>query len=723
MLKTIDLLEEKQNPDERLFLTPGTRMHLIGSQNGGFPAFGHHIENEMGGIWMHPIKILDGFWMGLKVEGREFEWLKQASLFRNYPFYNEHIYHVHELEITRLQFAPQETPGMIVRYILKNKEDYPVTIEGDFVVRSDLRPVWYSETESIIPGKDKAWMDNNGVVIKDSDHDWFARVFVDCPQANIEIDEKFDGYEQTYGEGVGAKWNFRTTIEAGESCVVTVSIAGSINSENETYETIEQLKNVEKLFEDKKKHYQGILDKAAIDIPDKELMKQYAWVKCHMEWLTVDVPSVGRGLAAGIPEYPWWFGCDSAYSLAGCVPVGFHKLAEDTLDVVSEASLKKNGNGRIVHEINTFGIVGNPGNTQETAHFIRAVYDTYKWTGNRDWLRRHYDEIKNGLRWLLEEMDTDNDLFPEGYGIIEVLGLNGELIDTAVYTTVALENAAEIAKLFDEEILAKKYQLLGERLTEKINSEMWLEEEGLYADIRIPGKKLYPRLDDFIHQFSNGKDLHLIPYFERTKEELNSNGRSESESDTAWCFKNWVINTPLEVGMTDNELALRALKRLNSDEFNGEYGMYLSGLEQSRMMTISTAVQANANLRYHQTDAALKQIQNVMKTFGMYLPGSISEMSPDYGCFVQAWTSYALLSPIICGFIGVKPSAADREVTFHPQLPTTWERARVQKLIIGTNEIDILIERDLKSDLGYSVYVHSKEQGWTFGGATEVTYD
>ncbi|MED1204662.1 hypothetical protein [Heyndrickxia acidicola] len=720
MLKITDLIEEIKNPDERSFLTPGTRMHLIGAQNGGFPAFGHHIENEMGGIWMHPIKILDGFWMGLKVDGRQFEWLKQASIFRNHPFYNEHIYQAHELVITRFQLAPQETPGLIVRYILENKEDYPVLIEGDFVVRSDLRPVWYSETENIIPGKDEAWIDNDCVVVKDSDHNWFARVYAHCPHAIIEIDEQIEGYEQTYGEGVGAKWNFRTTVEPGESYVFTVHIAGSIKSEKETYETINNMKNVEKHFEHKKKHYQGILDRAAIDIPDEELAKQYAWVKCHMEWLTIDVPSVGRGLAAGIPEYPWWFGCDSAYSLAGCVPAGFHKLAEDTLDVVAEASLRKNGNGRIVHEINTFGIVGNPGNTQETSHFIRAVYDTYKWTGNREWLRSHFDEIKNGLRWLLEEMDTDKDLFPEGYGIMEILGLNGELIDTAVYTAVALENAAEMAELFGEEIQARKYKDLGEQLTKKITEEMWLEKEGLYADIRIPGKDLYPRLDDFIHQARLGNDLHLIPYYEGMKEELITNGMAESEDDTAWCFKNWVINTPLEMGLSETGSALQALKRLNGKEFTGEYGMYLSGLEQNRMMTISTAVQVNANLRYHQTDAAYQQIQNVMKTFGMYLPGSISEMSPDYGCFVQAWTSYALLSPIICGFIGIRPNAAVKEVTFEPQLPTNWERARVQKLMIGTNELDVLVERDIKSENGYSVIVHSKETGWTFHGATET---
>ncbi len=44
-----------------------------------------------------------------------------------------------------------------------------------------------------------------------------------------------------------------------------------------------------------------------------------------------------------------------------------------------------------------------------------------------------------GLKWLLTDMDQNENLFPAGYGIMEVLGLNAEVIDVAVYTQQALE--------------------------------------------------------------------------------------------------------------------------------------------------------------------------------------------------------------------------------------------------------------------------------------------
>ena len=46
--------------------------------------------------------------------------------------------------------------------------------------------------------------------------------------------------------------------------------------------------------------------------------------------------------------------------------------------------------------------------------------------------------MKQGLDWLLSDMDRNRNLFPEGYGIMEVSGLNAELIDVAVYTQQAL---------------------------------------------------------------------------------------------------------------------------------------------------------------------------------------------------------------------------------------------------------------------------------------------
>ena len=50
--------------------------------------------------------------------------------------------------------------------------------------------------------------------------------------------------------------------------------------------------------------------------------------------------------------------------------------------------------------------------------------------------------------------------FPEGYGIMEVHGLNAELIDVAVYTQQALQATANVAGILKEPEEQKKYREL-----------------------------------------------------------------------------------------------------------------------------------------------------------------------------------------------------------------------------------------------------------------------
>src|SRR5918992_248420 len=53
---------------EQPYVTAGDRAYLIGSQDGGFPDLGDHVPGEMGGLWLHPIKLLDGFWATIRDE-------------------------------------------------------------------------------------------------------------------------------------------------------------------------------------------------------------------------------------------------------------------------------------------------------------------------------------------------------------------------------------------------------------------------------------------------------------------------------------------------------------------------------------------------------------------------------------------------------------------------------------------------------------------------------
>jgi hypothetical protein len=148
------------------------------------------------------------------------------------------------------------------------------------------------------------------------------------------------------------------------------------------------------------------------------------------------------------------------------------------------------------------------------------------------------------------------------------------------------------------------------------------------------------------------------------------------------------------------------LHRAEGDEFTGPWGVYINGIERGAMMSISTGVMAAAEAAYGRVDEALRYVRTLTDQLGLQMPGAISEMSPDYGCFVQAWSGYGVAWPIVTGIFGIRPDAAGRHVELAPIFPPGWSGARLENTRIGTNSIDLRWD-------GTTLWVTSREPGWS----------
>ena len=129
------------------------------------------------------------------------------------------------------------------------------------------------------------------------------------------------------------------------------------------------------------------------------------------------------------------------------------------------------------------------------------------------------------------------------------------------------------------------------------------------------------------------------------------------------------------------------------------------------MMTIATGVQAVAEARYGRVDESLWYVNRIVETFGRTLPGSVSEMMPDYGCFVIGWTSYGVVVPLIQHVFGIRPDAVHRTVVFDPQVPSGWEDVSIADLPVGTNVISFARAR---TGEGVEYRIEARDDGWTF---------
>jgi len=171
-----------------------------------------------------------------------------------------------------------------------------------------------------------------------------------------------------------------------------------------------------------------------------------------------------------------------------------------------------------------------------------------------------------------------------------------------------------------------------------------------------------------------------------------------------------VITTPMEVGIAPRAWAIEALDKIRRANV-GEYGPYLSAVDRQAMMTIATGAQAVSEGNYGRSDEALWYVERIVETFNRALPGSMSEMMPDDGCFTIAWTSYGIVIPIIQQFFGIRPNATHKTVVFEPHLPTGWENVSVENLPVGTNTISF---SRAKTARGIEYGIDAKEGGWNF---------
>jgi glycogen debranching enzyme len=467
------------------------------------------------------------------------------------------------------------------------------------------------------------------------------------------------------------------------------------------------------LLAKKKAHYAGLLNTARITVPDRRLQEVYNWVKVNAEWLVRDVPGIGRGLSGGVMEYPWWFGTE-AYSHQALLAAGNADLVKQTLRLLRNQSAKANGNGRILHEVTTNGGVSNPGNTQETAHFVLTVGKVVRWTGDKRFAKEMYPAMKQGLNWLLTDMDKNHNLFPGGYGITEILGLNAEVIDVAVYTQQALVATAEVARILGEPRTARRYQRLAEQLAARINDRFWVPEQGSYADFYGTRAQAISAAEGAIKQIGlkgaarlTQRDKESIEYYEGLKAKF----AGMPDSSRAWITnKNWVVNTPMEMGLAPRERALPILDRMRKED-TGEHGLYLSAVERQAVMTISNGVQAVAEANYGRTDQALWYMDKIVQTFNRKLPGSISEMMPDYGCFAIAWTSYGIVVPLVQHVFGVQPDAVNKTVVFHPHPPRGWKDMSIENLPVGNNLISF---SRTETGAGIQYVIEATQSGWSF---------
>ena len=708
-----------------LYTTAGNRLYCIGSQNGAFPEVGFHVPGEMGGIWQQPIKLMDGFGFVITDKKNSESATPTCDGFTTYSFATKFHYSAGEIAVTQTQFVPDDLPVLVVEYKIENPSAYRKQFTFELNADINLLPVWLAERLKITDGIDTLLTNdtkNNLLLFKDQLNTWYTGIGFENSKASLkEITKNL--YK---GKGIRAVISLECDLAAGKAEYFRFYISGSTINEKEIVNNIALAKNqLAKLFEQKKKRFRTMETTAFISVPDTLLQTAYNWGKYATDWLKRDVPGLGKGLSAGLPDYPWFFSNDQAatfMSLTGTMPP---KLFYNSFNFLKNISDKtNNSNGRIIHEVSDNGVVYNEGNMQESQLHIVAAWQIFKWTGNMQFLKENYVYAKKTWAWL-QQHDTNHNGYIEGYGGAEIEGLNDEMLDVQVNTYLFLDVLSQMATIFNEEKLAREYATKAKLLKNNINKDWWVESEHCFADFLTTKEKAVHLIDEALtKRVKPGRNNWAGIKLNALKTSVLNN---TYPYNGYLVYYNASLLDPVTEGMTDTARALQAIKK--AAFFTNKFGSYIAGIERPDDVTIDerpfqkdstftynravmpagTAGLIKAAARYGMPDTALSYMHKMLNTFSYATPGTTYEVAPDYGMFVQAWNISCLNIPLIQYFFGVDPNAYKKEITVHLQMPHAWGNASLKNLLVGDTKISIDYK---KSDNAITCIIQTSQPGW-----------
>jgi hypothetical protein len=220
---------------------------------------------------------------------------------------------------------------------------------------------------------------------------------------------------------------------------------------------------------------------------------------------------------------------------------------------------------------------------------------------------------------------------------MEIRGLNSEMIDVAVYTQQALECASRMASMMGDEENKKKFSDKAAWLKRTINTQWWVESAGSYADFISTKKIALPLIASAIVRADTLQKPWAVDELKAIQKKVQQLPPDKKSGYVV--YHNWVVNTPMEMGIADTDKASKALSIAR--KFTNNFGVYVTGIDRTEgtdsmvtsnrkknfsytgaVMTLPTGVQAVAEARYGNPDSALHYLKLLSNSFSYALPGS-----------------------------------------------------------------------------------------------------
>lgn len=622
------------------YFLAGRTMYAVGTTDGAFEPIGaEHVVGEMGGVWAHPVKFLDGWYLAIEDEHGRTDRLT-CQMFDGHL--SDVVFRfVHgPLHMERTDFVDGDHSAIFSLLTIANTGAHSWQGTLDFVAQVNILPTWFSGWErggvelidehGVVLGYDKLWQGHWGVAIGSS-----------TTAADVVFDQR-DGKPT-------AALRFRLFLQPGEQIELEVlAVCDHQNGHEGALQLHRRMvgRGAELLARKRRRYLDVALGGVQLHSPDERVNNDWMLAKANLHLLEADYgPYVPGFFLAGIPEYPQLFGCDNTYTTPGATAAGFTSTMRSTLSVLGEYA--RRACGRVPHEVTTNGRVFNPGNTQETPQFTLAVWDYVRWTGDLAFLREMYPMCREGvLEYVPSMWDGDGDGYPMGDAMVERTGMGSLKLDSACYLYGAWRALANMASLLQQPE-ADSYHQMADDWLQRFEDDWWMPEHGMYAD------------------------------------SLHSDYRPQLDG-------HWTQIVPVQLGIARSDRAEQVLDTIEHSMTN-RWGLVHTRDKDERVWTLPTGLLALAAARNGRADYALRMLDSIAYTTRTGMLGAFKELIPEGLCFVQLWSAGLYLQGMLEGIFGLDAHAYADRLHIRPALPSHWPSARLTGLQVGSHRLNIEI--------------------------------
>ena len=631
MLAFGNIRRSKPLKDETEFLIAGPRLYEFGSMNGSFPSVGR-LDGDQGGVWCHPIKLVDAFAFEV-IEGDRKPWRLLAPSRFEHDFASASFHFQRgDLTATRRDFVPEGEPALVSMLTLHNETDQPRELTVRFSASIKLRPSY----ESGLPNGPDTLEYRDGL-FGASDSAMPGRWAVVLGG---------DGSPTGHGiAGTHGHLNYRVTLPARGEATLRFLIVGEHQGGAEAARARFQLivpKAGEMLAAKQALYRERILGGVKFECSDPAMTDAFRCAKANVMMSVMDLRPhyPAPFLAAGFPIYTWLFGCDSLHSTAGVAAAGFDAAARNTLECLLHfAGEHRQG----AHEVASNGRLLGWDHIQETPQLVTACWSHFRWTGDRGFLAAAFPICRDIIDHALNTADQDRDGYLEGPGLMEQPGMGPERIDSTCQLYAAFQSLADMAEVLGKPG-ADEDRRRADELKRRFNRDWWNPRSRMWAcSLRQDGTQT---LDNF-----------------------------------------WAVVFPQQVGIADPDKAAIVLDRIQKEWVNDQWGFvhqWKPTIAGDGVGVVHNNVLAQTAFAHGRADLAWHLMQQSAKApLGERMLGAFDETLPGGGDLMQLWSFGPFLENVIAGLAGIHPQPDRNRVDLFPQLPRTLEWFKLEDIRIG----------------------------------------